>query len=204
MKLTVIDNYDSFVYNIVRYLREGGCDVQIMRNDQIQMDLIETCDGIVLSPGPGIPQEAGDLLHIIDQFHLTKPMLGICLGHQALGGFFGAELKPANEIIHGKSSQMNILQYDPIFQGMETSLQVGRYHSWGIEDLPKELIKTSEGPKGEVMSFRHHALPIAGLQFHPESILTPQVRTMINNWLTFYVQPEMSNLTYRTHENLFV
>ena len=204
MKLTVIDNYDSFVYNIVRYLKESGCDVQVMRNDQIQMHLIEACDGIILSPGPGIPKEAGDLLKIIDLFHLTKPMLGICLGHQAIGSFFGAELKPASEIIHGRSSQMTILEDDPIFKGMETSLQVGRYHSWVIENLPNELIKTSEGPKGEVMSFRHHALPITGLQFHPESILTPQGRTMINNWLTFFVQPQMSNSTYYTHENIFI
>lgn len=201
MKLTVIDNYDSFVYNIVRYLKELGCEVHIMRNDLIDYEIIQLCDGIVLSPGPGIPEEAGELLKVIQDFYLSKPILGICLGHQALGSFFGAHLKQAEEIIHGRTSLMRVINSDPIFDGLESILQVGRYHSWILEnELSDVLIKTGEGPNDEVLSFRHQSLPIVGLQFHPESILTPEGRKMISNWLDFYVRSKKLTPNYLTHE----
>ncbi len=203
MKLTVIDNYDSFVYNIVRYLRELSCEVCVMRNDTIDRNELNKSDGIILSPGPGIPEEAGDLLKVIEEYHLSKPILGVCLGHQALGSFFGAKLIPAPEIVHGRSSTLNMLYPDTLFKGLNDPIEVGRYHSWILDaDLPEILIPTSTGPKGELMSFKHQTLPISGVQFHPESILTPYGRKMINNWLDAIVQRSNANLNKASNERI--
>jgi anthranilate synthase component 2 len=189
MTLTVIDNYDSFVYNIVRYLKEESCSVTVMRNDHIDREKLTTCDAIILSPGPGIPEEAGELMQVIEEFHKLKPMLGICLGHQALGSFFGASLLPAENIVHGRTSTLRVTANDPIFDELGNTIEVGRYHSWLLGDpLPEALIKTSETLDGEVMSFRHGQLPISGVQFHPESILTPSGRKMLRNWLNSLIR----------------
>jgi len=203
MKLTVIDNYDSFVYNIVRYLRELSCDVSVMRNDSIDQNTLNESAGVILSPGPGIPEEAGELMQVIASYHLTKPMFGVCLGHQALGSFFGAKLIPAQEIIHGRSSIIEVIEEDELFFGISEPIVVGRYHSWILDgDLPETLIPTSLGPKGELMSFKHQTLPISGVQFHPESILTPNGRKMINNWLDAFVHQLNPILNTKNHERI--
>jgi anthranilate synthase component 2 len=189
MRLTVIDNYDSFVYNIVRYLKEESCSVTVMRNDHIDKDALTKSEAIILSPGPGIPEEAGELMQVIEEFYQRKPMLGVCLGHQALGSFFGASLLPAENIVHGRTSALRITAKDAIFDGLGDTIEVGRYHSWLLKDpLPEVLIKTSETLNGELMSFRHVDLPISGVQFHPESILTPTGRKMLRNWLNSIVR----------------
>lgn len=186
MLITVIDNYDSFVYNLVRYLREiEGVKVCVMRNDEIHEETIRSSDAILLSPGPGIPSEAGQLLQVIKNYHKTKPMLGVCLGHQAIGEFFGVKLQRASNIIHGKATIVKKTAPTTLFEGIETCFNVGRYHSWILESsLPDELQITSLTDENEVMSIKHCHLPIEGVQFHPESILTPEGRKMIVNWVS--------------------
>lgn len=184
MKIAVIDNFDSFVFNLIRYLRELGCEVEVMRNHEIKRDVLETADGILLSPGPGVPKEAGDLLAIIEQFHAFKPMLGVCLGHQALGEFFGANLIKSQVPIHGEARSIHILENNYLFQDLENELSVGRYHSWVLElNTEVPVIPTAVDEKGEVMALRHKTLPLYGVQFHPESILTPTGRKMLENWV---------------------
>jgi anthranilate synthase component II len=184
MKIAVIDNFDSFVFNLIRYLKELGCEVEVMRNHEIKRDVLEAADGILLSPGPGVPKEAGDLLAIIEQFHASKPMLGVCLGHQALGEFFGANLIKSQVPIHGEARSIHILENNYLFQDLENELSVGRYHSWVLElNLEVPLIPTAVDEKGEVMALRHKTLPVYGVQFHPESILTPNGRKMLENWV---------------------
>jgi anthranilate synthase component 2 len=184
MKIAVIDNFDSFVFNLIRYLKELDCEVDVMRNDAIDIKKISQADGILLSPGPGVPKEAGDLMEIIDQFHQTKPILGICLGHQALGEFFGANLIKSQVPIHGESRSIQIKENKHLFQHLENELNVGRYHSWVVkfnDEIP--LVPTAIDEKGEIMALRHKTLPLHGVQFHPESILTPSGRKMMENWV---------------------
>jgi anthranilate synthase component 2 len=186
MKISVIDNYDSFVYNLVRYVREvENCEVNVMRNDQIDWNALKEADGILLSPGPGIPSEAGKLMSVIEEFHLSKKMLGVCLGHQALGSFFGMELYQSEPFFHGKSSQI-IHDGSKVYENIPTEFEVGRYHSWmirqGKDNSPIKVNAT--GPEGEIMGIKHNELPIFGVQYHPESILTPKGRQFINNWIT--------------------
>lgn len=185
MKIAVIDNYDSFVFNLVRYLEDiDNTEIVIFRNNKVDFDTLTTCDSIVLSPGPGIPSEAGQLMEVIEQFHRTKPILGVCLGHQALGEFFGAELVQNEHPLHGKSTSIQQLNDSSFFKSLSQTFEVGRYHSWSIKlqkDIPLQVI--AETQEGEVMAIKHTTLPIYGVQFHPESILTPHGRTMINNWV---------------------
>ncbi len=184
MHITVIDNFDSFVFNLVRYLREiPEVDVEVYRNDLSDLSILEKTDGILLSPGPGIPVEAGKLMEIIEKFHDKKPILGVCLGHQALGEFFGAKMKQENKPVHGKPDNIIIQDHTSIFNSLCHQETVGRYHSWSLSNLPDALICTSKTQEGTVMSFKHSSKPIEGVQFHPESILTPNGRTMINNWI---------------------
>lgn len=184
MQLVIIDNYDSFVYNIVRYINDATSQkATVMRNDKIDFALLEKADAIVLSPGPGIPEEAGDLMKVIEQFHAKKPILGICLGHQAIGEYFGARLIQNELPLHGKSTLINKVLDDKLFIGLPAKFEVGRYHSWSIENNSSVLEITSQTDESEVMAIRHQSLPIYGLQFHPESILTPNGRQIIQNWV---------------------
>lgn len=185
MKIAVIDNFDSFVFNLVRYLKEiPSVELIIQRNNCIDYAKIDECDAILLSPGPGIPSEAGELMEIISKYHRTKAILGVCLGHQAIGEFFGAELIPCALPIHGKSSLIDVIQNSSLFLKNGESVQVGRYHSWQISEvLPSNLIVTSITESGEIMGIKHEQFAVEGIQFHPESILTPNGRKMIENWV---------------------
>ncbi|WP_341901611.1 aminodeoxychorismate/anthranilate synthase component II [Fluviicola taffensis] len=184
MKIAVIDNFDSFVFNLIRYIKEEEHEVLIQRNNQIDFELLESADGILLSPGPGIPSEAGQLLEVIQRFHGRKPILGVCLGHQAIAAHFGDTLVPCPEPIHGKSSRITITGHSDIFQDLPKEIEVGRYHSWQTEISPlSELEITAITQDAVVMAIQHKVYPTLGVQFHPESILTPLGRKMIQNWL---------------------
>ena len=185
MKIGFIDNFDSFVYNLVRYVRETTTgEVCIQRNNEINFKELDSCDAILLSPGPGIPEEAGDLLKVIDRYHATKPLFGVCLGHQALGVYFKNELVQCPFPIHGKSSTIITQNEGVLFKDLAKELQVGRYHSWQLKlDNSSELKPTAFDIDGTLMAFEHATKPIHGVQFHPESILTPDGRKMIANWM---------------------
>jgi anthranilate synthase component 2 len=184
MQVVIIDNYDSFVYNIVRYINDTTESKAIVfRNDAIDFEVLKNADAIVLSPGPGIPSEAGKMMELIEEFHLTKPILGICLGHQALGEFFGSNLIQNKSPMHGVGTVIEHQSNSDFFKGIPVEFEVGRYHSWSIDDASNELEVTAKTVEGEVMAIQHQTLPIQGVQFHPESILTPHGRKMINNWI---------------------
>lgn len=187
MKIAVINNFDSFVFNLVRYFREEGCEVIVQRNDQIDFETLDQCDGILLSPGPGVPSEAGAMPDVIKHFVRKKPILGVCLGHQALAEYFGGTLVLAPQPMHGKSSKIDLVS-TPLFKSLPGTLEVGRYHSWTVAfPLPDELLETARFGK-EIMAFEHRRLPVYGVQFHPESILTPGGRTMIQNFIKIVKQ----------------
>lgn len=184
MKIAVIDNFDSFVYNIVRYVKECNNEIIIQRNNQIDYSILDTCDAILLSPGPGIPSESGELISIIKRYSGKKKMLGICLGHQAIAEVFGGKLEQCESPIHGKASMVKQVDEDLLFKGISKDFQVGRYHSWRIaEKLPEELKATVMSDTNEIMAIRHVSHDTTGVQFHPESILTPDGRKIINNWI---------------------
>ncbi|TRO65540.1 anthranilate synthase component II [Christiangramia sabulilitoris] len=184
-RILVIDNYDSFVYNLVHYLEELDCEVVVRRNDQLHIDDPEEYDKILLSPGPGIPEEAGLLKPIIAKYAATKSILGVCLGMQAIGEVFGGTLLNLDEVYHGVASKIELVVDDEyLFHGLDNELQVGRYHSWVVEkNLPPSLQVTSYDEKGEIMSLRHVEFDVRGVQFHPESVLTPDGKKMIRNWV---------------------
>lgn len=188
MNILLIDNYDSFTYNLSQYLEEeGGDDVEVTvwRNDQFGLDDVERFDKIVLSPGPGVPDEAGLLKAVIRRYAPTKPILGVCLGEQAIGEVFGAEIYNLNTVFHGIQSSVRIVASDYIFDNLSDSIKVGRYHSWvvGKEDFPAELEVTAVSDDGQVMALKHRRYDVHGIQFHPESILTPEGRTIIRNFI---------------------
>ena len=188
MNILLIDNYDSFTYNLSQYLEEeGGDDVEVTvwRNDQFGLDDVERFDKIVLSPGPGVPDEAGLLKAVIRRYAPTKPILGVCLGEQAIGEVFGAEIYNLNIVFHGIQSSVRIVASDYIFDNLSDSIKVGRYHSWvvGKEDFPAELEVTAVSDEGQVMALKHRRYDVHGIQFHPESILTPEGRTIIRNFI---------------------
>lgn len=185
-KVIVIDNYDSFTYNLVHYLEDLNCDVTVYRNDEFDLEEIEPFDKIVLSPGPGIPEEAGLLKEVIKKYASTKPILGICLGQQAIGEVFGAELMNLEKVYHGVATKIIITENDTLFNDLPSEIEVGRYHSWVINKstIPKELKVTSVDENDEIMSIKHTSLDITAVQFHPESILTPFGKKMLENWLT--------------------
>lgn len=197
MKITVIDNYDSFVFNLVRYLKENKyCEVNVMRNDSINVDVLDQCDAILLSPGPGIPKEAGELMNIIHSYHSTKPILGVCLGHQGISEYFGCKLVQNKKPLHGKSSTISHNEQSSLFEGIEKEFQVGRYHSWSVNpSVSKDVEILAETDDQEIMAIRHKELPIFGVQFHPESILTPMGRIIINNWITTIQNDKNEKLT---------
>ncbi|MGY8946674.1 MAG: anthranilate synthase component II [Flavobacteriales bacterium] len=184
MKVIVIDNYDSFTYNLVHYLEELNCTVIVKRNDQVNLSEIEGFDRIVLSPGPGIPEEAGLLKQIISKYASTKNILGVCLGHQAIAEVFGAELENLKSVFHGVASEINIIKNDPLFKDLNNPLTVGRYHSWVVkEPLPECLEVLAFDENKQIMALKHKEYKIRGVQFHPESILTEQGKTLLKNWL---------------------
>lgn len=185
LRVVVIDNYDSFTYNLVHLVRHLGADVTVYRNDQFVLADLETFDKIILSPGPGIPAEAGLLLDVIRTYAGRKPILGVCLGHQAIGEVFGGSLTNLSDVFHGVATEGTQLQNDPIFAGLPRRITMGRYHSWVVDrdTLPACLEVTAESDEGYVMALRHCDYDIHGIQFHPESVLTPQGGTIVSNWL---------------------
>jgi anthranilate synthase component 2 len=184
-KILVIDNYDSFTYNLVHYLEDLNCDVTVKRNDKFSLEEAEDYDKILLSPGPGIPDEAGLLKPIIKQYAETKSILGICLGQQAIAEVFGGKIENLNEVHHGVSSKIRQINDDDIlYKDLPKELEVGRYHSWVVsKDLPEELIVTSLDENGEIMSIRHKDYDVRAVQYHPESILTPEGKKILKNWV---------------------
>ena len=186
MKILVIDNYDSFTYNLVHLLHELDHDAEVWRNDKFELDEVEQFDKILLSPGPGIPSEAGLLLKVIERYAATKSILGVCLGQQAIAEVFGGELYNLEKPVHGTATNLVIKDKEEVlFKGLETVFKVGRYHSWAVksENLPEELMITAEDEKGVMMALRHRDLDVRGVQFHPESVLTQFGKEMMNNWL---------------------
>ena len=186
MKILIFDNYDSFTYNLVHLVKSLGYnDVDVFRNDKISLEDIAKYDKIILSPGPGIPSEAGLLLPLIKEYAGKKPILGVCLGHQAIGESFGAELTNLEDVYHGVATKINIIKPDYIFDGLENSLEVGRYHSWIVspKNLPDCIEITATDDNGQIMALRHKEYDIHGVQFHPESVLTPQGEVIVRNFL---------------------
>lgn len=185
MKIVIIDNYDSFTYNLSHLVKELGAEVTVYRNDKFELSSLQQFDKIILSPGPGIPSEAGLLLDVIREYAGKKPILGVCLGHQTIGESFGGKLTNLSDVFHGVATPCNIVADDYIFEGMTSPIEVGRYHSWVVdaESLPSCLEATSLSDEGYIMSLRHRDYDIRGIQFHPESVLTPQGRQIILNWI---------------------
>jgi len=185
MKIVIIDNYDSFTYNLAHLVRELGTEVTVLRNDRFALDDLEPYHKVILSPGPGIPSEAGLLTDVIRRYAESKPILGVCLGHQAIGEVFGARLENLSDVFHGVATPCHIVADDPIFSGLPSDITVGRYHSWVVsrEGLPDCLEVTAVSDEGQVMALRHRELNVRGIQFHPESVLTPDGKRMVQNWL---------------------
>ena len=196
MKIVIIDNYDSFTYNLAHLVRELGAEVTVLRNDKFELPQLEQYDKIILSPGPGIPSEAGLLLDVIRNYAGRKPMLGVCLGHQAIGEVFGGTLENLQEVYHGVATEGTVAYdergtegkeqpLDEIFAGLPRRITMGRYHSWVVskDGFPACLEITAESDEGQIMALRHREYDIHGIQFHPESVLTPDGRKMIQNFL---------------------
>lgn len=196
VKIVIIDNYDSFTYNLAHLVKELGAEVTVFRNDQFELSQLEPFSKIILSPGPGIPSEAGLLLDVIKTYAGKKPILGICLGHQAIGEAFGGKLENLSEVFHGVATEGTQLGNDDIFYGLPSRITMGRYHSWVVsrEGFPDCLEVTAESDEGlrvgdgksgmgQIMALKHKTLNIRGIQFHPESVLTPDGRKMLQNWL---------------------
>jgi len=183
-KVFVIDNYDSFTYNLVHYLEELDSEVTVKRNDQFELEELEEYPMILLSPGPGIPSESGLLKAAIERYAPTKKILGICLGQQAIGEVFGGKLINLNKVYHGMATPVHITEEDPLFKGLPKTFDVGRYHSWVVEHpLPDALIATSLDDEGQLMSLRHKSYDVCAVQYHPESVLTPLGKKIIENWI---------------------
>jgi anthranilate synthase component 2 len=187
MRILIIDNYDSFTFNLQHYLEaELDASVTVVRNDAMSLAEVEAFDNLVLSPGPGLPDHAGITMSVIQAFKEKKRILGVCLGHQAIGQAFGASLKNLQTVHHGVSSELHITKEDYLFDGIPNQTPVGRYHSWVINktSIPDcmEVIATDE--MGEIMAIRHKTLDIRGVQFHPESIMTLHGKSLIRNWIT--------------------
>ncbi|MCX6114851.1 MAG: aminodeoxychorismate/anthranilate synthase component II [Proteobacteria bacterium] len=188
MQILMIDNYDSFTYNLVQILESfSGVSVTVKRNDKLTLNEVSTFEKIVLSPGPGIPSEAGIMMDIVRNFAETKSILGVCLGHQCIGEVFGSPLFNILTPIHGKATALEVIDPEELlFMGLPKRFSVGRYHSWVVQRTatPNEELKiTAVDDSGEIMALRHSRLNVRGVQFHPESILTEHGRTMIENWV---------------------
>jgi anthranilate synthase component II len=185
MNVLVIDNYDSFTYNLVHLLQELGAAVTVRRNDKTTLEEVGSFDKILLSPGPGIPDEAGMLKEIIHTFGPTKSLFGVCLGHQAIGEVYGGKLFNSNEVWHGIATPIQVVcEQEPLFATLPKQFTTGRYHSWLVEqELPDCLVATAVDEAGNIMGLRHKAFDVRGVQFHPESVLTEHGKEIIKNWL---------------------
>lgn len=188
MKIVIIDNYDSFTYNLSHLVKELGAEVTVWRNDQFRLQDIEKFDKIILSPGPGIPSEAGLLLDVIKEWAGKKPILGVCLGHQAIGEAFGGKLTNLSDVYHGVATPCHLTAEDYLFQGVgneNRDFEIGRYHSWVVDTdgFPECLEVTSVSDEGYIMSLRHREFDIRGIQYHPESVLTIEGKKILSNWL---------------------
>jgi anthranilate synthase component II len=191
MKILVFDNYDSFTYNLVHLLKKiDGNLVEVFRNDQIPLEEVNRFDKIVLSPGPGVPSEAGQLLPLISAYASSKSILGVCLGHQAIGEAFGATLENLSTVFHGVATPISVAPgrmtaKNDVFLTLPETITVGRYHSWVINEnnFPASLEITARDNSGQIMGIRHREYDVQGVQFHPESVLTPDGETIIRNWL---------------------
>ena len=188
MKILVFDNYDSFTYNLVQYLeRVSTAHIDVIRNDKIPLAEIAKYDKILLSPGPGIPSEAGILLDVIREYAPTKSILGVCLGQQAIGEVFGGKLINLDSVYHGVATEMEVVKDEILFKGIPKKFKGGRYHSWVVDanNFPAELEVTVKDENGFVMGLRHKKYDVRGVQFHPESILTEYGLGMIKNWMSY-------------------
>jgi anthranilate synthase component II len=187
MKILVFDNYDSFTYNLVQLIKEIApkATVEVFRNDEISLDKVKGYDKILLSPGPGLPSESGLLLPLIKEYAATKSIFGVCLGQQAIGETFGGKLTNLAQVYHGIATPINITASSDLFEGLPTQFEVGRYHSWVVDekDFPADLTITSKDDKGYIMSLEHKTYDVKGVQFHPESVLTPNGAKILTNWL---------------------
>lgn len=186
-KVLIIDNYDSFTYNLVHILRELGVaeDMRIVRNDQFELSEVENYSHVLLSPGPGLPKDAGLMPNVIAKYASTKNILGVCLGHQGIGEAFGATLLNLPKVYHGMVTPIELRANDQLFEGLPASFNVCRYHSWVVdkESLPDELEVTSVAENGNIMSFKHKEYNVRGVQFHPESIMTEHGKQLMKNWV---------------------
>jgi anthranilate synthase component 2 len=184
-KILLIDNYDSFTYNLLHYLEySGNCNVDVFRNDCIQLESVNSYDSIVISPGPGLPNNAGIVMKLLEQYYNKKKILGVCLGHQSIAEFFGAELYNLEKVFHGIATEINLNSKEILFNNIPDKIKVGRYHSWAVssKNLPQELEITSTDNSNIIMSLSHNKYAIKSVQFHPESILTEHGLQIINNW----------------------
>lgn len=187
MRVLVFDNYDSFTYNLVHLVEKLiPVKVEVYRNDQIPLEKIRDYDKIILSPGPGVPSEAGLLLPLLEEYAASKSILGVCLGHQAIGEAFGGKLINLSKVYHGVATSCRILnENSPLFEGLPGEIKIGRYHSWIVDKkgLPDSLVVTAEDDNGYIMAMQHRTYDVQGVQFHPESVLTPQGEAILKNWL---------------------
>ena len=185
MKIVIIDNYDSFTYNLSHLIKEIGAEVTVIRNDQFTLNQLEPFDKIVLSPGPGIPSEAGLLLDVIKTYKGREPILGVCLGHQAIGEVFGGTLENLSDVFHGVATEGTQFSNDYIFDSLSKRITMGRYHSWVVsrENFPTCLEVTAVSDEGQIMALKHKNYDIHGIQFHPESVLTPEGKTIVKNFI---------------------
>ena len=185
MKIVIIDNYDSFTYNLSHLIKEIGAEVTVIRNDQFTLNQLERFDKIVLSPGPGIPSEAGLLIDVIKTYKGRKPILGVCLGHQAIGEVFGGTLENLSDVFHGVATEGTQFSNDYIFDSLPKRITMGRYHSWVVsrENFPTCLEVTAVSDEGQIMALKHKNYDIHGIQFHPESVLTPEGKTILRNFI---------------------
>ena len=185
-KIAVIDNYDSFTYNLVHYLEDLNTEVTVFRNDEFELDELGKFDKILLSPGPGIPDEAGLLKQVIQKYASSKSILGVCLGQQAIGEVFGGNLINLEKVFHGVATRVKVCVSDEmLFASLPNEFEVGRYHSWVVNpaNFPEVLEITSIDENGQIMSLRHKTFDIKGVQFHPESVLTPNGKQILENWI---------------------
>ena len=185
MKIVIIDNYDSFTYNLAHLVKSLGPKVTVLRNDRFELSELEAFDKIILSPGPGIPSEAGLLLDVIRTYAGRKPMLGVCLGHQAIGEAFGGQLENLSDVFHGVATPCHLVSDDALFSGISNDFTVGRYHSWVVSKngFPDCLEVTAVSDEGQIMALHHKTFNVRGIQFHPESVLTPDGKKMLQNWM---------------------
>jgi anthranilate synthase component 2 len=186
VRLLIVDNYDSFTYNLYHYANQFIKDVEVKKNDEVDISKINDFDKIILSPGPGLPHEHKNLFKIIEA-SINKSLLGVCLGHQAIAEYFGASLTNLDYVNHGVSTEIKVVDFDCLFNNLPNKFNVGLYHSWFVskKSFPKDLIITSENKLGNIYSFRHINYDIRGVQFHPESIMTENGLKMIENWIKF-------------------